>query len=166
MLLPLLTGKKLKFICGLIFLFSLGFLSARLEEDTLCGSVLYASTKFSTKRMHGWVDNIYCPQLCSGSINLNIFSPPLPNEISSNNYSRCISNSGLKRQDQMSRLHLFQAHSFFQCPRGARKSLSASWHTPHSYFLQATTPRLQKENERNALLFRSPTRFLLVSSRL
>lgn len=166
MLLPLLTGKKLKFIFGVIFLFSLGFFSVRLEEGAFCGSVLYARIKFSTTRMQGWADNIYCPQLCSGSINSNIFSLPLPIEISSNNYSKCIINSSSKSQDQMSRPHVSRAYSFFQCPRGANKSPFASWHTPPSYFLQATTPRLQKESQINPLLSISPTRLLVVTSRL
>lgn len=135
-------------------------------KGALCGSGRYARIKFSTEGLQGRVDNIYCPQLCFGSINLSIFSPPLPIEITSNNYSKCIINSSSERQDQMSRLHLSQAYSFFQCPRGANKSLFASWHTPRSYFLQATTPRLQKERGINPLLSRSPTRFLLVTSRL
>lgn len=116
--------------------------------------------------MQGWADSIYCPQLCFGSINLNIFSPPLPIEISSNNYSKYIINSSSKRQDQLSRLHLSQSHSFLQCPRGANRSPFAFCHAPHSYFLQATTPRLQKESEINPLPSTSPARFLPVASRL
>jgi len=82
------------------------------------GSVLYARIKFSTKGTQGWVDNICCPQLCSGSVNLNIFSPPLPIEISSNNYPKRILNSSSASQDQLSPPHLSQAYCSFQRPRG------------------------------------------------
>lgn len=88
---------------------------------------------WAQKRMQGWADGIYCPQPCFGSINLNIFSPPLPIEISSNNYSKCIINSSSKRQDQLSRL-MSPSLSFLQCPRRANRSLLASCHAPRSYF--------------------------------
>lgn len=55
-LLPPLKREKSRFIFGLIFLFSLGFLgflSIRLEEGALCGSVFYARIKFSKKEGKG-----------------------------------------------------------------------------------------------------------------
>lgn len=148
---------------NLFVVFRLPF-SKAWRRCSLWLSSLCQNTAEHKKRMQAWADSIYCPQLCFGSINLNIFSPPLPIEISSNNYSKCIINSSSKRQDQLSRLHLSQPVSFSVREGQIGPCLPLAMHLAAT--LQATTPRQQKESEINPLPCTSPARLLPVASRL